>query len=34
VAECMWIPLQEVNPDEFGLDSVRTGIRRIVCRKA
>ena len=28
VAECLWIPLHEINPDEFGLDSVREGVAR------
>lgn len=30
VAECRWIPLDEVNPEEFGLDSVREGVKRAV----
>ena len=28
VAESFWLPLDEVNPEEFGLDSVREGVRR------
>jgi len=27
VADSFWIPLREVNPEEFGLDSVREGVR-------
>lgn len=30
VADSFWIPLDEVNPDEFGLDSVRTGLKRFL----
>lgn len=30
VAECLWMPLHEVTPDDFGLDSVREGIIRIL----
>ena len=30
VADSFWMPLQEVNPDEFGLDSVREGVRRFL----
>ena len=29
-AECLWIPLNEVNPDDFGLDSIRLGIRKLL----
>ena len=25
-----WLPLDEVNPEEFGLDSVREGVRRFL----
>lgn len=30
VAECRWVPMNEVNPEEFGLDSVRRGVGRII----
>ena len=30
VAESFWLPLNEVNPEEFGLDSVREGVRRFL----
>ena len=30
VAESFWMPLDEVNPEEFGLDSVREGVRRFL----
>lgn len=30
VAECFWIPLKEINPNDFGLDSVQVGIKRII----
>lgn len=30
VADAFWLPLDEVNPDEFGLDSVREGVRRFL----
>ena len=30
VADSFWMPLQEVNPEEFGLDSVREGVRRFL----
>ena len=30
VADSFWVPLQEVNPDEFGLDSVCEGVRRFL----
>ena len=30
VAESFWLPLDEVNPEEFGLDSVREGVRRFL----
>lgn len=29
-ADLQWIPLREVNPDDFGLMSVREGIRRLL----
>ena len=25
-SECQWIPLHEINPEEFGLDSIRKGV--------
>lgn len=28
-AECLWIPLQQLRPEEFGLDSIRLGIERL-----
>ena len=30
VAESFWLPLDEVSPEEFGLDSVREGVRRFL----
>lgn len=30
VADSFWVPLEEVNPDEFGLDSVREGVIRFL----
>lgn len=30
VADSFWVPLLEVNPEEFGLDSVREGVRRFL----
>lgn len=30
VADCMWIPLKDISPDDFGLDSVRTGVERVL----
>ena len=30
VADSFWVPLADVNPDEFGLDSVREGVRRFL----
>lgn len=30
VAESFWLPLDKVNPDEFGLDSVREGVKRFL----
>ena len=30
VADAFWIPLQEVNPEEFGLESVREGVKRFL----
>lgn len=30
VAEAFFIPLEEVNPDEFGLKSVREGVKRVL----
>ena len=29
-AECLWIPLSEVNPDEFGLTSIRNAVIRFL----
>ena len=29
VAECLWVPLYEVNPADFGLASIREGVRRL-----
>ena len=34
VAECRWVPMGEVNADDFGLDSVREGVRRIIDNSA
>lgn len=33
VAEAFWMPLDAVNPEEFGLDSVREGVRRFINEK-
>ena len=33
VAECMWIPLDAVDPKEFGLGSVRRGVERILAER-
>ena len=33
VAECMWVPMDRVVPEEFGLDSVREGVRRFLTRR-
>lgn len=30
VADSFWLPLNQVNPEEFGLDSVREGVRRFL----
>lgn len=30
VAESFWVPLADVRPEEFGLDSVREGVRRFL----
>lgn len=30
VSESFWLPLDQVNPEEFGLDSVREGVRRFL----
>lgn len=30
VADAFWLPLDQVNPAEFGLDSVREGVRRFL----
>lgn len=30
VAETFWMPLDRVNPQEFGLDSVRKGVKRFI----
>ena len=30
VAESFWLPLDKVDPDEFGLDSVREGVKRFL----
>ncbi len=32
-AELMWIPLQDICPEQFGLDSVRQGIRKFLEKK-
>lgn len=29
VAECLWVPLYEVNPADFGLASIREGVSRL-----
>lgn len=33
VADSFWMPLEKINPDEFGLDSVREGVRRFIKEK-
>lgn len=30
VADSFWLPLEEINPEEFGLDSVREGVIRFL----
>ena len=30
VADSFWTPLDKVNPEEFGLDSVREGVKRFL----
>lgn len=30
VADSFWIPIAEVNPEEFGLDSIREGVKRFL----
>lgn len=30
VAETFWMPLNKINPQEFGLDSVRKGVKRFI----
>ena len=30
VADSYWMPLQEIHPEEFGLDSVREGVKRFL----
>jgi NADH pyrophosphatase NudC (nudix superfamily) len=30
VADSFWVPLDKVNPEEFGLDSVREGVKRFL----
>ena len=30
VADSRWVPLADINPEEFGLDSVREGVRRFI----
>ncbi len=30
VAESFWVPLTEIDPDKFGLDSVREGVKRFL----
>lgn len=32
VAECRWMHISEVNPEEFGLDSVREGVQMLINR--
>ena len=29
-AECLWIPIDEVNPDDFGLTSIRNAVIRFL----
>ena len=26
-AEAMWVPISELNPDDFGLESIRRGVK-------
>lgn len=33
VADSFWLPLDEINPDEFGLASVREGVKRFLKEK-
>lgn len=33
VAETFWMPLSKINPDEFGLNSVREGVRRFLMQQ-
>lgn len=33
VAECFWIPMHQVRPEEFGLDSIRAGVERLLDMK-
>lgn len=30
VADCFFVPLDRINPEEFGLDSIRTALRRFL----
>ena len=30
VADSFWLPLDQIDPEQFGLDSVRAGIRRFL----
>ena len=30
VADTFWMPVSEINPEEFGLDSVRKGVKRFI----
>ena len=30
VADSFWMPVSEINPEEFGLDSVRAGVKRFM----
>ena len=32
VAEAFWMPLNKVNPEDFGLDSIREGVKRFLKR--
>jgi hypothetical protein len=32
-AECVWIPLDEVNPDELGLTSIRHAVIRFLAQR-
>ena len=32
-AACVWIPLDEINPDEFGLTSIRHAIIRFLAQR-